>query len=323
MGDGMPYHLEKGPLLRIFEAHLNGDRATLQATLNVLRVSEQSDSLDWILTGVPALWSDPAFALGPQSGVQMRDRVLMEWFGYESDGAGGWRKPHPPRATTGYWIGYRGDVDRIVRRALLWATELALATGSDGQPNGDGDPWPIELFWKCPAPWFEAWVVSRRVPTTAAGLVTVVLVTPSHQGADVATSPIASSPVATPPGATHPVPSWQDDYECLAFPRPPSAAFPVSRQHPVPGRPRVPARDRDFATWVVTHEQHAIAGDPTGGALNALDAARRARQANTAGPREFTDMEIPQLAEWEGTGDVVVVSPSMAAGGIKHDGQVV
>jgi hypothetical protein len=256
----------------------------------------------------------------------MRDRVLTEWFGYESDGAGGWRKPQPPPATTGYWIGYRGDVDRIVRRALLWAIELSLGTGSDGPPTGQRDPWPIELFWKCPAPWFEAWVVSRRVPTTAAGLVTVVLVTPSHQGADVATSPIATSPVATPPGATHPVPSFQDDYELLTFPSPLPAEFPVSSPHPAPPppvRPRVPARDRNFATWVVTHAQHAIAGDPTGRPQNASDAARRARQENTAGPREFTDLEIPQLAEWEGTGEIVVVAPSMAAGGVKHDGSVV
>jgi len=144
MGDGMPYHLEKGPLLRIFEKHLNGDRAAMQATLDVLRASERNDGLDWIL--LPALWNDPAFQNGPQTGDQMRIRLLTEWFGLEPDGAGGWREPQPPPATTGYWIGYRGDVATIVRRAVLWAVELALGTGSDS-PISHPDPWPIELFW--------------------------------------------------------------------------------------------------------------------------------------------------------------------------------
>lgn len=313
MGDGMPYHLEKGPLLRIFEAYLNGDRATLESRLEVLRASEKEDSLAWILDGVPQLWNDPAFARGPQSGEEMRRRLLSEWFGYEEDGAGGWRKPRPAAATTGYWIGYRGDVDRIVRRGILWAVELALGTGPDGPAERDR-PWPVELFWKCPAPWFEAWVVSRRIPSTPVGLVTVVLVTPSHRGADVAQSPVASSATATPAGAAHPVPSWQDDYELLTFAAasPGSSASPVSSPHPKADRPRVPARDRAYATWVVTHERNEIVGDRD----------RRARQTNTAAGRRLGDFEVPQLAEWEGVGDVVVVSPSMAAGGILHDGSV-
>lgn len=35
-------------------------------------------------------------------------------------------------------------------------------------------------------------------------------------------------------------------------------------------------------------------------------------------PRDLFDREVPQLAVYEGGGDVVVVSPSMAAGGV-HD----
>ena len=233
MGDGMPYHLEKGPLLGIFEKYLNGDRPMLEATLETLQASERGHDVKWI-TDSP-LWDDPSFS--PQwPGLVMRDRLLREWFGYEPDGAGGWHPPQPPRPTTGYWIGYRGDVATIVRRVILWALELALGVGSD-TPIARPTPWPIELFWKCPAPWFEGWVVSRRVPTTNAGLVTVVLVTPSHMGADVALSPIATSPVASPAGSSHPVPSWQDDYELLRFPGPPVAS-PKSQKHPVAVPPR-------------------------------------------------------------------------------------
>lgn len=305
MGDGMPYHLEKGPLLRILESHLNGNRSAMQGLLQIVEDSVVNDSLDWILTGAPELWADPAFTHGPQSGEKMRERLITEWFGYVKDGAGGWVKPNPAPSTTGYWIGYRGDVHEIVRAAVRWALEVSLAAGSTASSGRRAPaPWPIELFWKCPAPWFEAWVVSRRVAGIKRGLVTLVLVTPSHKGATVSDTPIAHSPQATPPGATHPVPSWQDDYEQLQTPHPDPVNFP--------GRPRVvPAMSRNNATWVVTHEQHAVVG----GGL-------RPFEQNTAAPVEFANWRIPQLAVYEGTGPIVVVAPSMAAGGVKHDGSV-
>src|SRR5262245_32322627 len=180
----MPYHLEKGPLLRVIERNLNSNRATMQATLNTINASIANDSLDWLAAAAP-LWADPAFNKpGAVPAPIMRARIITEWFGYEADGAGGWRRPIAPKPTTGYWIGYRGDVHQIVRRALAWAVELALSAGAK---NGeDSDPWPIELFWKCPAPWFEAWVVSRQAERTESGLVTVVLVSPSHRAAVVA-----------------------------------------------------------------------------------------------------------------------------------------
>jgi hypothetical protein len=283
---------------------VNADRAGMLARHQILATSEQNDSLDWILTGVPALWQDPAFARGPQTGDQMRRRLVTEWFGYQETAPGVWQQPQPPPRTTGYWIGYRGDVHRIVRRAVLWAIELSLG-GDSNTTARPGAPWPIEFFWKCPAPWFEAWVVSRCVPATTTGLVTVVLVSPSHRGAVVSKTPIAHSAVATPTGASHPVPSFQADYEVVGSPHPTGA--------PPPG----PANRRDHAMWVVTHERHAIANGAGPG-----QAAGRAREENTAGPRPFTDWSIPQLAVYEGSGNIVIVSPSLAAGGVKHDGSV-
>jgi hypothetical protein len=317
MGDGMPYHLEKGPLLRIFEGHLNGDRPSLEASLAVLEQSEANHSVDWLFAGAPGLWNDPAFGSGgpgdrrPTADV-MRRRVLTEWFGYEEDPTGRWRPKQPPGQTTGYWIGYRGDVHGIVRTAMTWALKLALGTGSDDR-SGQPEPWPIELFWKCPAPWFEAWVVSRRVPRTDMGLVTVFLVSPSHVGASVAESPIAHSATATPPGGGHPVPSTEDDYEWLG-----------QHPHPVADRPRVQnAVDRDYATWVVTHKRHGIFGHFGRGTGNGGNgSAEQEREENTAGPRDLTDLTVPQLAMWEGEDEIVVVAPSMAAGGVKHDGKV-
>jgi hypothetical protein len=73
----------------------------------------------------------------------------------------------------------------------------------------------------------------------------------------------------------------------------------------------------------VTHKQHRIfghVGRETG--VGGNGAAEQDREKNTAGPQEFADLTIPQLAMWEGTGKIVVVAPSMPAGGIEHDGSV-
>jgi hypothetical protein len=331
MGDGMPYQLEKGALLRIFEKHLNGDRAKLELILDVLRDSERRDSADWVVSALPALWSDSDFRpTGDWSGEAKRADLLEEWFGYEEVSPGTWQPAQPkpgdaPKATTGYWIGYRGDVATIVRRTLLWAVELALQVGSD-RAEQHPEPWPIELYWKCPENWFEGWVLSRRIPTTDAGLVTVIFVTPGHTGGEVATSPVATSAKANikPRRA---VPSWQVDYELLTFDRPLPERFPVSAKYHAAGveaKPRREARERDHAMWVVTHREHVILGEDDARLEQEGDLERRARQTNTASARPLGEFfEIPQLAEYAGTGDVVVVSPSMAAGGVTHDGKVV
>jgi hypothetical protein len=309
MPGGMPYQIEKGPTLRVIERHINNaPAAKRRAMLDVLRRPDQPptpasmpDPLAWITTGVPELWDEPAFAAHPLGGGRaIRDHIIMDWFGYRRGPTGGWVKPpsseHPD---TGHWIAYRGDVDVIVRRALRWAFELALGLAPGDTGPGRERPWQIELFWKCLAPWFEAWVLHRPIADT--GLVTVVFVTPSHRGANLSESPVATHPEVTDPDLGHPVPSFQDDYELLG------------RVHPLPNRPRVPARERKYGTWVVTHTDHE--STETVSVRNRLG-------ASNVGPRNFSDWGITQLGRYEGVGDVVTVAPSMAAGGVKHDGGV-
>ena len=292
MGNGMPYHLEKGPLLRIIERHINGDRSAMETRLQ--RLNDRTlPPLAW-LAGTGALWGNAAFDKpGAQPGPTVMENIATEWFGYSRDPQGNWQPPNPAAETTGYWIGYKGDVEDIVRGALAWALELALAKGG----NAVGAPWPIELFWKCPTPWFEAWVAVRPGADESSGSVTVTFMSPSHHGAIVARSPIATSPVASPPGCSHPIPSTQDDYELLG-----------QHPHPVKHRPRVAATSRRYATWVVSQEEHDIEGIPP--------------DMFTAIAAEFGELRIPQLARWTGVGNVVVVAPSMAAGGVKHNGGV-
>jgi hypothetical protein len=359
----MPYHLEKGPTIRVLEQHLNGTAAQRRAMLSAARSSV--GSVDWLVNGIPGLWSDTRFTHSPLgSGEAVRDALIQNWLGFQQDPAGTWAPAGG--TTTGYWVAYQGNVNEIVRRTVQWALEVSLGLAPGAEAPGRDDPWPIEVFWKCPTPWFEGWVVTRPVPaamspdtgagtgtvpsgcadpgplvsraweglgrlvgrasetarnrggpppggtapTPAAppapapverGLVTIIFMSPSHIGANVAESPIAHSPTTMPPGVSHAIPSWQDDYEVLGEAHPDPTGFP--------GRPRVPANERRWATWVVTHRDHHLAGT--------LDVT-----ANTAVAADFADWGIPQLGIYAGEGDVVVVAPSVPAGGVPHDGEV-
>jgi hypothetical protein len=295
MGEGMPYHLEKGPTLRILEQKLNGPRTSVCKVLNAVRANP-NDPLGW-LDAVPGLWSDDRFE---QAAVAPRTNIVQDWFGYaRMSPADPWTAGSAP--TTGYWIGYSGNVGEIVRRAIQWALELSLGVNAgDGQNCTTGPPpLPIELFWKCPAPWFEAWVVRRPVGEGKPnGLVSIVFMTPSHRGANVAESPVAKSDkTKVAGGALHPVPSREADYFMFT----PSGAKTTTPDE----------RIRPYAMWVVTHEDHKT--DPT---------VKEQFTTNTAAGSDFTDWGIPYLSIYRGTGNVVVVSPSLAAGGVRIDGAV-
>jgi hypothetical protein len=289
----MPYHLEKGPTLRLIEEHLNDSTAAMLQTLQGLRTTPPN-SPAWLQNSMPALWADPRFQQSPAgSGAAVRDDLMRNWLGFHED-------PNAPgvwtagtEATTGYWIGYRGNVSEIVRNAFQWALELALGLDHPGSTaNPRPDPWPIELFWKCPTPWFEAWVVQRPIdPAQTRGLISVMFLTPSFEGSNVCKSPLATHATATPPGFSHPVASWQPDYEWLGH----------------TSRARVTPLNRRYSTWVVSDMGHVVTG---------------VQQTHANTEADFFDWGIAQVNIWNGVGDVVVVSPSFPSGGISWDGQV-
>jgi hypothetical protein len=315
MGDMMPYLLEKGGTLRIFEEYLNKGqperRAFLAVVRNSCKANDLAGQLNWFVQGPPSLWADARFALRPVpageqpwTGDKECNLLIKNWFGFKRNSSGEWvtymsasrSAGSPP--TTGFWIAYEGKVHRIVCAAVRWALELSLGLGPKDEGPGRDDPLRIELLWKCLAPWFEAWVLRR--PTDGPfgrGLVSVVLVTPTHDGANVAESPIATSPTVASVGGQG-VPSTGPDYEVLAMDGLGTAATPA-----------VPAAHRTHAMWVVTHRKQVKSGTVT-----VVD--------NNTAPSDLADWGIAQLACYQGNGDIVVVSPSMAAGGIKHDGSV-
>ena len=171
---GMPYHLEKGPVLSVLEDVLRGPTAQVENILTRLR--------------------DPAVPLAEVGGLDSTtlnappypttaDRVAhieKDWFGYVVGTQQ--QAPFNPltNPTTGFWENYWGDVAGIVRETLTRAVEVALGLDHDAEPPGTRH-WPIELFWKCPNPWFEGWVTWRHEPAQpASGQVTVILATPGN-----------------------------------------------------------------------------------------------------------------------------------------------
>ena len=89
----------------------------------------------------------------------------------------------PAQPWTGYWIGYRGDVDAIVRLTFRRAMEAALGVDHTAAEVPEPPPrhWPIQILWHCGQPWFEGWVAWNEQPPDG-GDVTVVFATPGHIG---------------------------------------------------------------------------------------------------------------------------------------------
>jgi hypothetical protein len=170
---GMPYHLEKGPVLSVLEDLLHKPASTLAQVLARLRDPTVP------LAEVGGLDST-TLNVQPYPTLQSRiDHLERDWFGF----APGTQAQEPfdlaNHRTTGKWESYYGDVAAIVRATFIRAIEVSLGLDHGEDPPGTRH-WPIELFWKCPNPWFEGWVTWRRDPTTGHGQVTLVLATPGN-----------------------------------------------------------------------------------------------------------------------------------------------
>lgn len=301
MPGGMPYHLEKGVTLRLIEQHLNGKRPEMVTKLLALR--KEKTPL-WVRDLAPELWQKTAFQeLRQMSGADVRTHIFEDWFGFKAPAAEGvptsWPETSRLPGCTGHWIAYNGKVAEIVRNALIWALELALGIAHGAHPDtadASAPPREIELFWKCPCPWFEAWLVCRP-----AGPVTVFFLTPSHYGSNVAESPLAQPPSAVSGAATassgHPVPNSGRDYEQLIDP--PEGSATTSLAH-----------KRDYATWIVTHRNHIATPDLV------------TTTTSTTTTADFAEWGIPQLNIYRGTEEVVTVAPSFTAGGVTRDGKI-
>jgi hypothetical protein len=163
----MPYHVEKGAVFSIFESFLNDSPAM---ALRVLRaVRDPTRTLDdSVFFDDATLKSRP-----PITGGTWAEHFARDWLGPSVYANKNW---------TGYWIGYRGDVDAIVRLTFRRALEVALGINyDDALPETPPRHWPIQILWHCGQPWFEGWVAWNERQSGGCD-VTVLFATPGHAG---------------------------------------------------------------------------------------------------------------------------------------------
>lgn len=184
----MPYHLETGPNLEVLEDFMNGDVDRLVKALSQLRGTTPLCDI--------GVFDSTTLDGGPLDKAQRNAHLMEDWFGMSQNANGAWVKQKKfsakSNATTGYWQGWYGDCEKIVRLTLRRAAEVALGLGYDDPiPEGfrPSRHWPIQFLWKCAQPWFEGWITWRS-DHSRGGHVTVLWCTPA-QGDPVLTSPLA------------------------------------------------------------------------------------------------------------------------------------
>ena len=277
----MPYYLEKGPLFAVLESYINtGPDDRLVDALRRFRRGDPWEAFD-------VLGSETLKNPDQQDAGAWVKHLNKHCFGKAPDGKGNWvQPPHHPvhNPQTGYWLGYYGDVDAIVRQTFTRVLEVALGVDHDPDPAAPIVPtrrWPVAFLWKCGQSWFEGWITwHRRGSGPADGAVTVIWCTPSVEGSIVLDSPLAGRNL----------PEFRVD--------------PENTQTGAPWSTDPPAEAAQ-GMWVVTHEKNK----PYPGVTVTTTLGTPSGQ-----------WPSPMPGRVRAEGRVVTVAPSMADGGVLPDG---
>ena len=170
---GMPYFLTKGPFF-----------ASIESSVLDMGTAELIDWRQFLLDG------DPIPEMGPANDFEAKVpgakvHLYEDWLGWEQSSSGDWQKPSKLPEKVGWWVGWRGDPDQIIRGTLIEAIEASLGwdqTTANPAPT-HATPWPIDFVWSCPHPWMEGWVIwAPQDPDDpdSDGRVKVTLATPGN-----------------------------------------------------------------------------------------------------------------------------------------------
>jgi hypothetical protein len=291
----MPYHLEKGGLMAVFD-----DMSANAST------KELCTCLDGLRNGLPIEQVGPfgATALGTGSGwpVSVVEHLNRDWFGYVPGASAtdpDWIPDPANPPDTGWWVNYRGNVEKIVRRTMVHALEVSLGVPSWDSPAGGSHVaavatrrWPISYLVKCSQAFFEGWISWTNTP----GAVTVVFATPADRGIVWADPPIDRSRLRSGP---------LDPY-LFQPPGKPPAWYPVE----------APPLTDNHGMVVVTHRDHDVE-------LSTQFVEETLADVLTILTRGTLPQDIP-LPEWGGRwraddlDEVVCVSPAIRHGGLRE-----
>jgi hypothetical protein len=99
-------------------------------------------------------------------------------------GRNNWVK-QPDKFPTGFWKGYQGDPEKILREGLERAIETSLGIDYGADPIVPTRNLPIDIEWVCQGPFFQCWVTWQRSPKAASGRVSLMISTPAADGLEV------------------------------------------------------------------------------------------------------------------------------------------
>lgn len=275
----MPYTLTRGPLLTLLENALNpatpNERVIRDNTLASLRAGDPLAGIPWVTS------AEVTSVAIPRAPLELR--LDEDWLGFSDP---------PGQGTTGYWVGYQGDVDAVLRQGLIRAIEVSLGIPTTGSPASATRAWPVSVQWKCPNPYFEVWVTWRRHTADGReGEVTMLIATPPDRVNRLVTEP--RWPPAPPTGV---------------------AAAIIPLEEPIQ------ATDGQ-GMWLVTHEHHLpgvcdLLVDTTGEReTEVLDVTPGADLLSIRELDSNTWIIPTPSTSWEDSGPVVVVAPPAYAGG--------
>lgn len=274
----MPYTLTRGPLLTLIENALNSETAADKTEREgVLAALRQGAPLADLVRGTTQPLQGVAV---PQAPLDVR--LEQDWIG---DGANG-----PPGEPTGYWVGYQGDVEGVLRQGLIRAIEVSMGLVHGAELDTATRAWPVQLLWKCPNPYFEVWVSWRRHDETErGGQVDMLIATPPDKANRLTDRP--QFPPAPPAGV-------------------PAKATPLAE-------PTEATASQGM--WLVAHERHVlnIADEriaPQG--VGRLEFVTERVQPGALQGLPGGEYLVPTPSTlWVDEGDVVVVEPPSYAGG--------
>ena len=181
----MPYFVEKGVLFSVVDSYFD-NRANKISFLQHLRTGGN-------------LWDGGALdqsELPAETGVAdtaaVRAHVHDHWVGtstwavlkplWDAWAAAPAGTPQPVGAAVGWWLGWVGDVDAIMRQTFVRAIEVSLGIASGASPVNSPRNWPIDFMFVCAAPIFQSFLTWREHgPAKKAGQVSVMVSTPMFE----------------------------------------------------------------------------------------------------------------------------------------------
>jgi len=144
----MPKHLAKGSVALALDQRYSNSADALP-TLTRLRTNVP-------LTDVGTFDNVPGKT--PAERAALKTHFNVDWLGTDD-------YLSPGKQTTGWWHNWKGDPDAVLREALIRAIEVSIGLNHGAVPPPPPpynpprtQPLPVEFYWVCGLPKFEAYV---------------------------------------------------------------------------------------------------------------------------------------------------------------------